>query len=89
MKFPTVNLNGTSKRALLEQQANALVAVNDAIDVLHEAYPNGRDYTPQGSPEALADLHQAISEHSDRILRLSNIAAELEQIALHISESAR
>lgn len=41
---PTVNLNGTSKDALIEQQKAIMAASENLIAVLRQASPHGRDY---------------------------------------------
>ena len=41
---PTVNLNGTDGKALIEQQVAIMDAAQRLIDVLHDACPHGRDY---------------------------------------------
>ena len=84
MQFPDIDLNGTARQDLLEQQINAMTAIRIAITALHDASPNGRDYTPQGSTEANAKIAQALREHSDRLMRLKSVLIEIETIAEHI-----
>lgn len=81
--LPQVNLNGTSKKELLEQQVTALHAINAAIDALCAASPNGRDY--QTLPKGAVQL--ALSEHQARLKLLHTVQDELQTIALHISDS--
>ena len=55
---PTVNLNGTSSKDLVQQRLVASVALDGAIDALKGMTPHGRDY-PSG-PDALntdRDIH--------------------------------
>ena len=81
--LPKINLNGTSKRELLEQQITALNAINAAIDALCAAAPNGRDY--QTLPSGAVQL--ALSEHQARLKLLHAVQDELQTIAMHISDS--
>ncbi|MBP7649697.1 MAG: hypothetical protein KA744_07615 [Phenylobacterium sp.] len=85
MQLPTVNLNGTSKGDLLEQQVEAMEAIRAAIEAAQQACPNGRDYVPQGSPEAQAALQRALVEHCDRVSRLQVLLKEYETIAEHVA----
>ena len=82
MMTPTIHLNGTSKRELLEQQLTAMNAVSAARAALAAAAPNGRDYYPQGN-EA---IQHALDEHATRLGYLETVFAELEAIAQHISD---
>ena len=79
--LPTIHMNGTSLAALREANDKAHTAVLDAIGVLAEAAPNGRDYYPQ-SPDA---LYRAQNEHYDRVKRLQSVAKELEQIGEYLA----
>lgn len=47
--FPTVHLNGTSKKDLCEGYENALHKVREAIAELSKIEFNSRDYYPQGN----------------------------------------
>lgn len=80
--LPRINLNGTSKGDLLQQQLDALHAVNAAIDALCAAAPNGRDY--QTLPPGAVQL--ALSEHTARLKLLQTVQDELQTIAMHISD---
>ena len=85
MIVPTVHLNGTSKDELLRQVRNADSWICRAMEALREAYPNGRDYYPQG-PGA---LKQATEEHRARIDRLVDIRTELLALEAAIEEQGR
>lgn len=82
LSIPTVHLNGTSQRELLDQIQTAHAAVNDAMIALTKATPNGRDYYPQG-PEA---IRKAIIDHSERLAKLATVSGELETIGIAIME---
>ena len=81
MTLPTIHRNGTHAGDLLEGVLDAKLAINDAIAKLREAMPNGRDYYPQGNDA----INQALREHAAREQRLSDVIAELDQIAEHIA----
>lgn len=77
MLIPTIHLNGTSRGELVEQNLESFRAIGLAIEALYKAAPNGRDYYTQG-PGA---IHQALSEHADRVRRLENVRQEILTIA--------
>ena len=76
LAVPTVHLNGTSRRELMEQICAAMTALQEAEAALRRASPHGRDYYPQGE-HALA---RAQSDHTARLERLRSIYDELEAI---------
>ena len=41
---PQINLNGTSREALVEQQADVVTALATLLKAMSYAFPNGRDY---------------------------------------------
>jgi len=73
---PSVHLNGTSREELVEQNMNALHAVNTAAEILRKATPNARDYYVQ-SPTAFS---VAVDQHRERLVSLATIATELTTI---------
>jgi hypothetical protein len=79
MTKPTIHMNGTSGKDLLEQYRNAMKALGAAFDALSKCGPNGRDYYPQGQEAILA----ALDEHRSRRERLSAIYDEITEIAVH------
>jgi hypothetical protein len=74
---PTVHLNGTSRKELLEQLTEALERLRRAEGALMAAAPNGRDYYTQGNMKIV----EASAQHSLRMKALKVIYAELEEIA--------
>jgi hypothetical protein len=78
--FPTVHLNGTSKRELFDGYLNAYRAVIDAIGAVQASAPNARDYYPQGNDAFRA----ARDEHVARLHALQTVADGLEAIAVAI-----
>jgi hypothetical protein len=83
MMYPTVHLNGTSKRELIDQLCNACMAINTALSTVTDAQPNGRDYYPQGDTAT----KDALNEHAARIQSLVKVRDELMEIAEHIDAS--
>lgn len=81
MIFPTIHLNGTSARDLLQKLSDASVAVQDAIRAVRATCPNARDYYPQGD---LA-ITKALEEHSARLASLAAVQTELETLAAHVA----
>jgi hypothetical protein len=77
MIVPMLHSNGTSGDALLNQMMAARVAMLEAISVVTETAPNGRDYYTQGDKA----LSAATEEHKSRISRLYSVTDELEAIA--------
>ena len=47
-QLPMVHTNGTSGQALASEYANALRALDDAIETLNSVTVHGRDYYPIG-----------------------------------------
>jgi hypothetical protein len=81
LAVPTIHLNGTSKEVLLEDYCNAIHALHEAGSALAKAYPNARDYYPQGN----GAINAAMDQHDDRMNRLRGIIKELEVIAEAVS----
>lgn len=79
---PTINLNGTSPTVLLQEHIDAHSALCAAISLVSAAGPNGRDY----QTAAAGTFFIAQSQHAIRLNKLNDVLAELEAIALHISE---
>ena len=80
MTLPTIHLNGTSKKNLIQALCQASHALDAAYGALKETSPNGRDYYPQG-PEAFG---QAVTEHCSRLSRLDAIKDEIDTLTLRI-----
>lgn len=73
---PLVHLNGTDAETLLDQYYEASRALAYAIEVLHGAAPNARDYYPKG-PNAFSQAQQA---HNARIDKLKEVHEEIREI---------
>jgi Ser/Thr protein kinase RdoA (MazF antagonist) len=76
LETPLVHLNGTSKKALLEQLQVAANSLYAARKSLYDASPHGRDYYPK---EAGA-FKRAAEQHESRIKRLSSVYEELSAL---------
>lgn len=83
MIMPSVHFNGTTREQLLETYQKVVDAVHTAHLALVSAYPNGRDYYPQGS----IVIYTAVGEHLKRVEMLKSVKHELEQIIQHITEA--
>ncbi|MGH7164989.1 MAG: hypothetical protein ACREIS_05625 [Nitrospiraceae bacterium] len=75
--LPTIHSNGTSWRALLSEVIVAARAMRLAEDALREAWPNGRDYYPQGDQA----LQRVEGEWNDMQRRLVSVRLDLERFA--------
>jgi hypothetical protein len=74
--MPTIDLNGTSAKQLLQECLLAIDAIRVAISAHAMTAPRGRDYQPTGA------FAQAQFEHTSR---LESVIREVEQIAEYIS----
>lgn len=84
MQLPIVNVNGTSRSELLEQHQLVARHIRHAMEALQEACPHGRDYQTLGGDKATQALHRALDEHSNRLLALRQVLAQIETIAEHV-----
>jgi hypothetical protein len=83
MIVPTVHLNGSGRKSLLDGLERAGSALHEAIKALDDIAPNGRDYYPQGE----GAFKQASAEHQVRVARLAGVLHELSQIAEAIADA--
>jgi folate-dependent phosphoribosylglycinamide formyltransferase PurN len=73
-QVPVVNLNGTSKRELLDLNITAMTAVDQAMQALAKAVPHGRDYQTVDKSR-----YEAAREWHTQLMReLRNVHGELE-----------
>lgn len=77
---PELRIDGTSGRALLDDNRKAHAAVYAARDALMLTAPHGRDYQHD-----VSKFHKARAEHSARLAALSHILIELDLIAFAIN----
>ena len=75
-------MNGDSKATLLSDNAAARDAINNAIDIVAKAAPNGRNFYPQGD----GAINEAIAQHIKRVECLEAIRQEFEKIICGIEE---
>jgi len=78
--YPVVNLNGTSRHALLEARMIAIEAIRAAMQALGECSPNGRDY--QTAPKGEFEI--ARKAYMERFAFLDRMINELEDEAIAI-----
>ena len=79
---PTLHMNGTGYRMLIEGYENARQAVREALEALAKIEFNARDYYVQGDrPWALA-----VKQMDVRRKKLADVFYELEEIMLNIDE---
>jgi hypothetical protein len=80
--LPQINLNGSPKERLVEQQSDVAVLFRELLKAMSEAFPNGRDY--QLRPAEYAGAREAWEE---RMLAVSTMCREIEAHALAIQDS--
>jgi len=78
--LPQVNINGTSRHALLEARMVAIEAVRAAMQALGECSPNSRDY--QTAPKGEFEI--ARKTYMERFSFLDRLANELQDEAIAI-----
>lgn len=76
LRVPTIHLNGTSKKGLLEALETATSVLHRAEQAVAETAPNGRDYYPQGE----GAFDEARNQHDLRAARLHSVREELCEI---------
>ena len=76
MKIPTLHLNGSAPRNLLDPLEEAATALSAALQALEATSPNDRDYYVQG-PEAGA---QARREWRARVVAVGSVLIEVERL---------
>lgn len=79
---PLINMNGSSRRALIEQQIDVMRAFDALREVMAEAAPHGRDY--QLRPDEYPAAREAWME---RMQALAAMKQEIEAHAMAIQES--
>lgn len=94
--IPQVNLNGTSRDALINQRINVGAALELAIEAMAEGCPHPRDFPfpPKQDPHRMPheefklDLYrQARAIHQDRLDSIRKIIEDLRQESEHITEA--
>ena len=85
MIFPTVHLNGTSKKDLLRSIEEAHSQIREAINSMADVAPNARDYYVQGG----GAYKIARIGHCERVQKLLDVKKDLEALARSISFQGR
>ena len=80
MTLPTIHMNGTSKRMLLEGYDDAQFAIRQAHDKICKIEFNARDYYPQG-PDAWTE---AVKERTEILRKLEEVRDYLLKHIEHI-----
>jgi len=83
LAIPTVHLNGTSKQELLEGLWNAIDKIEEAKRAITLTCPHGRDYYINVGSENNS-INEATKQHVSRLMALSKVKSELEEIAFAI-----
>ena len=78
---PTLNNNGSSAAELIDPRRTAMGLIDEVIDALKQATPNGRDYLCQRD-RLTADRNT----HFDRLAALRVLREELLEEALYIQQ---
>ena len=81
---PTLNNNGTDALDLINPRRDAMALIDEVIDALKQATPNGRDYIGDNE-RCLADR----TIHFDRLAALHTLREELLDEALYIHKQGR
>lgn len=83
MRHPTIHLNGTSKKSLLDGYHTAYLALRAAQAALVAITPHGRDYYPQGE----GAIHEALKEHRENIMKVYEVSRDIEAHVQHIFDT--
>jgi hypothetical protein len=81
---PTLNLNGSSAFDLIDPRRTAMGLIDEVIDALKQATPNGRDYI--GDNDRLTADRNI---HFDRLAALHTLREALLDEALHVQRQEK
>lgn len=79
------NHGGTGADDLFDQYSQMIATLRSAISTMEANPPNGRDYYPQDGG-TVHTIQLAIAEHNDRLSRVCNVLAEIEELRMHVME---
>ena len=79
--MPQINLNGSSRGSLVEQQCEVLEHLREVYRAMGEASPNGRDY--QFRP---AEFRPAQEAWQERVKMIHSLMQEIESHAMAIQD---
>ena len=82
MILPTIHRNGTSAQALYDQAIDVTHAARQLLSAMRSAWPNGRDYYPQGEDA----LKVASTEWDNLALGVVLVEANMMALAEHASK---
>ena len=80
MLIPKIHMNGTSGAELLQQACDVMAALNDSLEAMRKATPNGRDYYLQGESAA----KEAREQFSNLYRAVEDVRLEFEVLAMGI-----
>jgi hypothetical protein len=83
---PTLNINGSDAFDLINPRRNAMALIDEVIEALKQATPNGRDYPSDLEQVALVADRNI---HFDRLAALHTLREELLDEALHIQQQEK
>ena len=83
MQYPTIHLNGSSKKQLIEDLSSANNALFDTIEALSKCAPHQRDYYVNPDKNAFP---VACKEHRERIGQLLEVKQEIVSIMCAIED---
>jgi hypothetical protein len=83
MKFPTIHMNGTSGKDLLEQNLAVQDALRQLLVAMANAGPNGRDYYVQLQQDG---FNVAQDEHHARLAKVRELFTDYDQLVENISD---
>lgn len=81
--FPTIHMNGTSKKDLYDGYLSAYTALSAAKNALRATAPHQRDYYVSPDPEA---GRQADLQFVSRMRRLNDVFEEIETILVYLQD---
>ena len=79
---PTIHSNGTTAVELVEQYRAAGQALHQALELLYQMTPHGRDYYSQGADAVTLARH----EHEERLAKVRDVLQDLLDLAEHVEE---
>jgi hypothetical protein len=76
IEAPTVHLNGTSKDSLIEPLDASYFLLDEAVKMMKQSAPNGRDYYVK----EVDSLSRAMDQHLSRMKRVDDVMKEIEEL---------
>ena len=82
--LPLVNMNGTSREALIAQHLDGAAAMRHAHEAMRESVPHGRDHPRMA--DGTDTMAAARRQHQAWVDAITRIAIEMEQVAERLHE---